>query len=112
VNAAFQTLSNKEKRERYDLGCGDDLFSTDGNRSSTSGGFTRGGDGFTYYYSGNIDPNDIFFNFFSGGGFEDAFGMNGDQFRRRYQRRNDGRNRQQAQPRNNFIAMIIQFFPI
>jgi len=112
VSAAYDILSNKEKRERYDLGGGDDLFATEQSARQGGGGFQTG-DGFTYYYSGNIDPNDIFFNFFSGGGFEEAFGMNNDQFRRRYNNRGP-RNRQhhQQQPRNNFVAMLIQFFPI
>jgi DnaJ family protein B protein 12 len=111
ISAAYDCLTDTEKRRRYDLGAGDDLFGTDGNQGGQQG---RGGGGATYYYSGNIDPNDIFFNFFSGGGFEEAFGMNNDQFRQRYQRQRQPRTRQAGPqaPRNTFVAMLIQFFPI
>ena len=66
------------------------------------------GDGATFYYSGNIDPNDLFFNMFMGGGFAD-FGMNENEFRNRYQRRR--RNRQEPENRGP-LAHLIQFMPI
>ena len=111
VSAAYDCLSNKEKRHRYDQGGGDDLFATE-NVQQAGQGF-RGGGG-TYYYSGNMDPNDIFFNFFSGGGFEDAFGMNGPQFRQRYQnqRRRQPERDENRPPANKLTSMILQFFPI
>jgi len=94
------------------LGGNDYLFATD-QAQEAGNHFHRGGNGFTYYYSGNVDPNDIFFNFFQGGGFEEAFGMNGPQFRQRQQqqrrRRSSDENRK---PQNNLAAMIVQFFPI
>lgn len=112
ISAAYDTLSNKEKRHRYDLGGHDDLFATD-QAQEAGNQFHRGGNGFTYYYSGNVDPNDIFFNFFQGGGFEEAFGMGGTQQRQRQQQQQ--RRRRPADENRkpqNLAQMIVQFFPI
>jgi len=94
------------------LGGHDDLFATD-QAQEAGNQFHRGGNGFTYYYSGNIDPNDIFANFFQGGGFEEAFGMGGPQNRQRQQQqRRQRRTTDENRKPQGLAAMIVQFFPI
>ena len=59
ISAAYDVLSTPDKKRHYDQTGFSELYQTDERREGGQG-FTRRGN--TYYYSGNIDPNDLFFN--------------------------------------------------
>lgn len=61
INEAYAVLSDKDKRSRYDAG-GDDMDMGD------------------FGFEGNINPMDIFSQFFGGGGGGMSFGGGGSPF--------------------------------
>jgi DnaJ family protein B protein 12 len=107
LSAAYSTLSDPDKKRVYDHTGGD----TSNMYSANPQQGTRGGGG-TYYYEGDVDPDEIFRMFF--GGFS-PFGAE-------FQRMNGGRNRREqhrhrednapADPKNKVLVLLIQFIPI
>lgn len=106
LSAAYSTLSDPDKKRMYDNSGGD----TSNMYSANPQQGMRGGGG-TYYYEGEVDPDEIFRMFFGG------FSPFGAEFQRQHQRNRRQQHRHQddnapADPRNKVLVLLIQFIPI